>query len=192
MKPAAPCLRGGHSALGTEWPHLFHPQLKKSMSLPYNLNILDVVLLAIMALFFLRGALRGFLDEVTGLVGILGGIWLAGRYYGVLGQFFANYTSSTWVYMVAYVLILCLVMLVVSLLSRGLHSFLKLAYADWLNHLAGAAVGGLKGLLICGIMVFLLGYFLADADFMRESRMVPVIKEVIISFRNTLPEHIGT
>ena len=50
------------------------------MTLPYDLNILDVVLLSVIALFTLRGALRGFLDEVAGLVGILGGVWLAGRY----------------------------------------------------------------------------------------------------------------
>ena len=30
-----------------------------------------------------------------------------------------------------------------------------MAYADWINHLAGAAVGGLKGFLICAVMVTL-------------------------------------
>ena len=68
------------------------------MTLPYDLNILDVVLLSVIALFTLRGALRGFLDEVAGLVGILGGIWLAGRYYGELGRIFSQYTTSQWVY----------------------------------------------------------------------------------------------
>ena len=56
------------------------------MTLPYDLNILDVVLLSVIALFTLRGALPGFLDEVAGLVGILGVVWLAGRYYGELGH----------------------------------------------------------------------------------------------------------
>ena len=50
------------------------------MTIPYDLNVLDLVLLSIIALFTLRGALRGFLDEVAGLVGILGGVWLAGRF----------------------------------------------------------------------------------------------------------------
>lgn len=157
------------------------------MILPYNLNILDVVLLAIISLLALRGALRGFVDEVAGLVGILGGVWLAGRYYGELGTLFSRYTASDWVYAVAYVLILCMVMFVVSMIARGLHSFLKMAYADWLNHLAGAAVGALKGLLLCGVMVFLLGYFLSDADFMQQSRMVPPVRNVVDMFRNALP-----
>ena len=134
------------------------------MTLPYDLNILDVVLLSVIALFTLRGALRGFLDEVAGLVGILGGVWLAGRYYGELGRIFSQYTTSQWVYIVAYVLILCMVMFVISMISRALHSFLKMAYADWINHLAGAAVGGLKGFLICAVMVTLLTYFINDAE----------------------------
>ena len=142
------------------------------MTLPYDLNILDVVLLSVIALFTLRGALRGFLDEVAGLVGILGGVWLAGRYYGELGRIFSQYTTSQWVYIVAYVLILCMVMFVISMISRALHSFLKMAYADWINHLAGAAVGGLKGFLICAVMVTLLTYFINDADFIKKSRTV--------------------
>ena len=148
------------------------------MTLPYDLNILDVVLLSVIALFTLRGALRGFLDEVAGLVGILGGVWLAGRYYGELGR----------IYIVAYVLILCMVMFVISMISRALHSFLKMAYADWINHLAGAAVGGLKGFLICAVMVTLLTYFINDADFIKKSRMIQPIKETIVVFKQFLPE----
>lgn len=124
------------------------------MTLPYDLNILDVVLLSVIALFTLRGALRGFLDEVAGLVGIL---WRRlgspGAIMASWACIFSQYTTSQWVYIVAYVLILCMVMFVISMISRALHSFLKMAYADWINHLAGAAVGGLKGFLICAVMV---------------------------------------
>ena len=161
------------------------------MTLPYDLNILDVVLLAVLALFTLRGALKGFLDEVTGLVGLLCGIWLAGRYYGEVGRILSRYTGSEWVYVVGYVFILCIAMFVVSMLSRVLHSFLKLAYADWLNHLAGAVVGALKGFVLCAVMITLLGYFLHDAKFMRESRMVPPIKQAISVFRSTLPPRLS-
>ena len=72
------------AAFAVPAPKREDPQPLFSMTLPYDLNILDVVLLSVIALFTLRGALRGFLDEVAGLVGILGGVWLAGRYYGCL------------------------------------------------------------------------------------------------------------
>lgn len=64
-------------------------------------------------------------------------------------------------------LILCMVMFVISMISRALHSFLKMAYADWINnHLAGAA-GRAQGFLICAVMVTLLTYFINDADFIK-------------------------
>ena len=158
------------------------------MTLPYDLNILDVVLLSVIALFTLRGALRGFLDEVAGLVGIIGGIWLAGRYYGELGRiFFPVHDLPMGLHRR-----LCADPLHGDVRHQhGIprpHSFLKMAYADWINHVAGAAVGGLKGFLICAVMVTLLTYFLNDADFIRKSRMIQPIKETIVVFKQFLPE----
>ena len=103
-------------------------------------------------------------------------------------RFCARYTPSHWVYIVAYVLILCMVMFVVSMCARALHSFLKMAYADWINHIAGAAVGGVKGFLICAVMVSLLTYFISDASFIKQSRMVQPIKELVVVFKQALPE----
>ena len=157
------------------------------MTLPYDLNLFDVILLAVLALFSLRGVLRGFLAEVTGLIGLLLGILLAGRYYGLVGDFLARSFASNWVYVVAYVLVLCVVMFLISMVSRLLHAFLKLAYADWINHLAGAGVGFLKGLIGSIIMVSLLGFFLADAPFYKQSQMVPYIKQASAYVKAMLP-----
>ena len=52
----------------------------------------------------------------------------------------------------------------------------------------GAAVGGLKGFLICAVMVTLLTYFINDADFIKKSRMIQPIKETIVVFKQFLPE----
>lgn len=157
------------------------------MTLPFDLNLLDVLLLALMAIFAVRGAFRGLLEEITGLVGILVGIWLAGRYYALLGQTLFSWTGSSWSNTAAYVIILCGALVAVSLVSRLIHSFLKLTYADWLNHLAGAAVGGLKGVALCAVIVTLLNFVLANAPIMRESRLVPPINTLVSQFKGYLP-----
>lgn len=157
------------------------------MTLPFDLNLLDLLLLALITLFAVRGAFRGLLEEVTGLVGILVGIWLAGRYYPPLGHAILGWTGFSWSDIIAYVLILCGALIAVSLVSRLLHSFLKMAYADWLNHLAGAAVGGAKGFVLSAVVVTLLGIFMGDAPFMRDSRMTPPIKDMVTLFKGHLP-----
>ena len=161
------------------------------MTLPYDLNILDVVLLAVLSLFALRGVLRGSLAEVAGLIGLLMGIWLAGHYYGQAGLWLTRYFNSEWVYIVAYVLILCLVMVAISLIARLMHAFLKFAYADWLNHLAGGVVGGVKGLLCAIVIVSLLGLFLADSAMVKQSKMVPVVRSASAYVRGLLPPSLG-
>ncbi len=157
------------------------------MTLPFDLNMLDAILLTIIAIFTIRGAFRGLLEEVTGLVGILAAIWLAGRYYPEFGMIIQGWTASEWSNVIAYVLILCGTLIAVSILSRLLHSFLRMAYADWLNHLAGAVVGALKGVALCAIVITLLGMFMSRAPFLQESRIAPPIRELVTMFKGHLP-----
>lgn len=161
------------------------------MNLPLNLNYFDVVLLAVLAVFAVRGALRGFLDEVAGLVGLLVGVYAAGLFYQPLGASMASaFRDSSWAFVLAYVVILVAAMLAVALVARALHQVLKVAYADWINHLAGGVAGLLKGGLACMVMVALLDFFLADAAFIRSSRVAPVVREVTVYVRAAVPDDI--
>ena len=161
------------------------------MTLPLNLNYLDVLILAILVLFILRGIFQGFLSEVAGLAGLVGGVMLAGKFYAQLGQTLTAYIrDSSWPYIIAYVLILAGTMLVAGLIARILHKLLSIAYADWINHLAGALTGGLKGFLICAVLVGLLHHFLGEAPFVRQSRMVPPIVQMTAYLKGYLPQSI--
>lgn len=161
------------------------------MTLPMGINYFDVVLLALMGVFVVRGASRGFLDEVAGLVGLGVGVYAAGIGYVPLGQRLApTFKDGNWAYVLAYVLILLVSMMLVALVARALHKVLKMSYADWINHLAGAAAGLLKGLLACIILVALLDFFLREADFVRTSRVAPVVREFTVSLKGAVPEHL--
>ena len=158
------------------------------MSFPTEINILDLVLAVIMVLFAIRGLYKGFLAEVAGLVGLVGGVFVAGHYYGQLGRQLSLYIKDpSWAYILAYVLILCAVLVVVALVTRLLHKLLTAAYAGWIDHLAGAVAGFLKGFVICALMVALLRYFLQDADFMRSSRLVGPISQLSEVLKGFIP-----
>lgn len=157
------------------------------MTLPFDLNLFDALLIGILVIFTVRGGFRGFLAEVAGLVGIFAGLWLAGRYYPQVGEVIQGWIGSSWASTIAYVLVLCGVLLAVSLVARLLHSFLKMAYADWLNHLAGAVAGGIKGFVLSAVAVTLLSAFMGNAPFMRTSRMVPPIQKVMTLVKTYLP-----
>lgn len=158
------------------------------MTLPLGMNYFDVLLLGILALFSVRGAVRGLLDEVAGLVGLVLGVYFAGLFYTPLGARMAPaFREASWAYALAYGLILVGAMLVVALCARVLHKVMKVAYADWINHTAGAVVGALKGLLACVIIVALLDFFLQGADFVRQSQVAPHIRTVTTWVKATVP-----
>lgn len=73
----------------------------------FDLNLFDALLLGLIAVFTVRGALRGFLAEMAGLVGIVAGVWLAGRYYPAAGKLIHEWTASSWSNTIAYVVVLC-------------------------------------------------------------------------------------
>lgn len=51
-----------------------------------NFTIFDIVIVSITVLLGLKGLLRGFIKEVFGLVGIVGGIFIASRLAGEIGK----------------------------------------------------------------------------------------------------------
>ena len=99
------------------------------MTLPFDLNLFDALLLGLIAVFTVRGALRGFLAEMAGLVGIVAGVWLAGRYYPAAGKLIHEWTASSWSNTIAYVVVLCGVLIAVSLVSR-VHGSAHSGYRD--------------------------------------------------------------
>ncbi len=158
------------------------------MTLPLGLNYLDVVLLGILALFALRGAVRGFVNEVAGLAGLICGVVLAGNYYGRVGGMLAShFQDASWPYLAAYVLILAGVMLLAALIARILNKILRAAYVGWLNHLAGMVAGVLEGFLLCAVLTAVLTHFLGETPFVSRSRLVPAITQYTEVFKGYLP-----
>ena len=158
------------------------------MSLPLDMNLLDIGLVVVMLLFLVRGIFRGFIEEVAGLVGVLGGLWLAGHFHVPLGDLLLPYIKDpVWAKMVAFAVILCAALLGVAALVSLLNKFFALTFTDWINHLFGGCVGLLKGLVICALAVALLQAFMPDAPFMVESQVRPHITKVSEMLMQMLP-----
>lgn len=161
------------------------------MALPLGINYFDVLLLALMLLFAVRGGIRGLVDEVAGLVGLILGVYAAGLWYTPFGLRMAPaFRDTGWAYMLAYGLILVAVMVGVALLAKVLHKILKFAYADWINHLCGGVAGLLKGVLVCVVIVALLDFFLQGAEFVRASQIAPQVRVVTTWIKGAVPPNL--
>ena len=57
----------------------------------------------------------------------------------------------------------------------------------WLDKLAGLALGLLKGLVICALLLIAIKTFLDDAPFLQKSTIVPYLKGIIEYLYALLP-----
>ncbi len=143
-------------------------------------NYIDIIISVILLFFLYRGVINGFLREVSALVGVIGGIFLAKTYAAHLSQHLVAYTSASASYLIAFILIIILSMLVASLIARIISSFLKVLFASWIDHLLGALFGIAKGILIVTTLIYATFYvFPNDAPLLQNSIFLPYYNTII-------------
>ena len=80
-----------------------------------------------------------------------------------------------------------LLVLFLGIVARGLLQHMMLG---WLDRLGGAVVGVLKGFLLCGLIILLLGtLFSKDAHLLKTSRIAPHVIRISGEMASYVPEH---
>lgn len=163
------------------------------MNIPGNLNILDLVILVVLTLFIIRGAFNGLLKEITGLAGVIAGIWLAGLFYPQLGEIVHQWTGSKWSDAVAYIFLLCAMLIAVSVIAMLIGMFLKMTKTLWVDHIGGALIGFVKGFAIVSLLVVAIKFLLrillqSDPYIIEKSVLTPYIIKGLSYLKDVLPD----
>lgn len=151
------------------------------------INYFDVAVLCVLGLFALRGMVRGFVGEVSGLVGLLGGVWLSHRFYTQVAVHLTVITDTMWRNAAAYALIFIAVLIAVGLVARLLRAILTFSFVAWADKAAGLLLGAAKGVLICAVLLLLVQHFAGNAAFLRDSKVLPYLQSVIDQARTLIP-----
>jgi membrane protein required for colicin V production len=128
------------------------------VSLP-SFNGLDLGILLVMGFALVRGAFRGLIREVLGIVGVVGAYFLANLTYMKVEPAVRDLvdnpgTSAGVSYVIVFIAFALLLMLVLRLGEYGLARSFPAGAA---NHAGGFVVGGLKGTLFVAIALLALG-----------------------------------
>ncbi|MBC7360242.1 MAG: CvpA family protein [Desulfacinum sp.] len=143
------------------------------------MNGLDWVLTIIGILCVMRGLWRGAVSQVFGIVGVLGGFYLAGYYCGAVGAKIAQAVPSLpQPVMVAFVLLFVLTWIVLGLTGAWLSRLVQQGPAGWVDRVFGGALGLAKGLVAAVLIVSFLTFFLPyESPLLRESRLAPYVQQ---------------
>ncbi len=155
-----------------------------------TMNMLDIAVCLILAFFAVRGLLRGFAKEVLGLVGLIGGLWVAYTYYPVLAQHLSFFKAEVWRNLLAYIMLFLGVNVMTGILAHVLHQVLAWAFLAWLDKLCGAAIGLIKGIFLCAIIVTVGQYFFAENVHFTSSAILPHFNRFLEFVQTHIPQDI--
>lgn len=154
------------------------------------MQILDIVLCVIIGFLGIRGTFRGLVKEIASILGLLLGFVLANSYHAQLSPLLEEYLGGPGLaHLVGYLGIFLGTVAAIFLLATLIRKILKLIRLGWLDSIGGGALGILKGLLLCSIVIMALTAFLpAKSEILTRSQVVPHINTFNTLLSNALPK----
>jgi membrane protein required for colicin V production len=161
------------------------------------MNFIDLIVIIVTSFFLLRGLFRGFILELTIVIGLIAGYLIAINYYNLLSiivlETYFPQIPETISHIISFAIIFIIINIALRLVSGLITKTLKFAMLNWLNRLLGAVFGTIKALLILGITAFLLnlipfsGTFLEKAG-KNESLFYPLLELIGPELYNYIQE----
>lgn len=166
-------------------------------------NWLDIILFVILAVTLVLGCIKGLIRQLVGILAVVIGLILSMGYYQSVGSFYRPLVASdSLAYFLGFLTIFLFVLLLGWLISRIFSKVMK-GSLKFINHILGGFFGLLKGVLICGVIVFALLVFPINTEVLKKSFAAPyclkitkgvvelIPKQLKIKFKDAYKEIIG-
>ncbi len=151
-----------------------------------NVSLLDIVSIALILFLAIKGLFRGFIKETFGLIGIIGGIYVASHYAQPLGEYldvnFLHLQNKASLYLIGFIAALIAFWLAAVLVGAMLGKLVASSGLGLIDRILGFAVGGAKVFLIFSVIIYVLSnipVFKPSVEKMFEgSMMYPIFTKV--------------
>ena len=144
-----------------------------------DLNYFDLIIGSIILLLGLKGIINGFFKEVFGLIGIVGGVFIASRFSNEAGTFLSNlifkFDNESAINLTGFLVVLAVfwaVMILLGILFKKLSSASGLGIFD---RILGFVFGASKFFLIVSIIAFAVN----NVKTIRENLKTPMKNSIL-------------
>jgi membrane protein required for colicin V production len=122
------------------------------------MNWLDILIIIVLILLGVAGLRQGLIRTVFGIAGLIGGIFLAGRYYDELAaRLFPS--GAIWGNIAAYAIILIATLVVAGVIGWLLAKLINFAALGWLDKFMGFILGVVIGALLFAAILAIVLHF---------------------------------
>lgn len=141
------------------------------------MNLLDILIIAVMILFIVRGILRGIIREIASLAGMILGIWLANFFQPQMTEYLRSYLpNSQFLPLISFALIFTAVLALSNFLGWLFKLLLKKTFFGWADRTLGAGLATVKGVILIYLVIVIVTFFLpAKTPLIAKSRLAPLI-----------------
>jgi membrane protein required for colicin V production len=152
------------------------------------MNILDIVLIIILALSILLGIIKGFIRELFSLAFFIIGVVLSFLFYNEVGGIympgFKNRDISNFA---GFITIFVLVLIVGAVVTYFVKKIFTIGPLKAIDMILGGLFGLLRGILIASIIVFAIIVFPVNDNLIIKSQLSPYVIKSIEVFVHFLP-----
>ncbi|MBT3178614.1 MAG: CvpA family protein [Desulfobacula sp.] len=144
------------------------------------MNTFDIVIIVVISFCLIRGIFKGLIGEISGIIGVYAGFYGAYTYYPLIAVYAREWIENTDTRnLIAFFILFCGILIIVSLISVLIHKFLKFAFLGWLDRILGLVFGGAKGILIVSVFFIMITTFLPkSSNILTGSQFSPYVAQV--------------
>lgn len=149
------------------------------------MNLLDTIVIVMMAFFVLKGIFRGFLREIFSFVGVVLGIWAGVYYQPSSASYLGSYLPGTgYISLISFVAVFSLVVIGFNLLGMIFKVFFLKIPRGKIDKTLGASVAFIKGIVVTYLLMVMLTFLLpSKTPLIAGSRLAPLI---IVSYQSMI------
>jgi membrane protein required for colicin V production len=126
-----------------------------------SLNFIDYIILVILLLFLIQGYRKGIIISLASIAALILGIYVAVHFSNYLDATLMEHLrpSRKWLPILSFAITFILVVIAVMLVAKLTEKLVDVVGMGFFNHLGGAALGLVKGVILVSILFFIFKSF---------------------------------